>query len=158
MSSTISECFHELQFLYMVLDVRKPYIVACELQRADQPAHPRSLIRIFVIRFLKGMISKLVLYTNFNSLALFCKKAGGEPWIIIQQKILVLMCIIAIEKNEDLDEPVYKRSLARVIRCTQNRGYFLIFQFQYLVWPPPFLMPLLNQRAFQLELWEGIQV
>ena len=32
---------------------------ACEQQRQDQPAHPRSLISAFVIRFFKSIISKL---------------------------------------------------------------------------------------------------
>ena len=41
---------------------------------ADQPAHQRSLIRNFVIFFLKRIISRLATSENFNFLAsLFCQ-------------------------------------------------------------------------------------
>ena len=39
---------------------------------ADQPAHPRSLISAYVIRFLKSIISKLASREIFNFLASLC--------------------------------------------------------------------------------------
>ena len=44
----------------MGLDVRKPVFGgSANNTGADQPAHPRSLISVFVIRFLESIISRL---------------------------------------------------------------------------------------------------
>ena len=47
---------------YLLLDTRLyTYTMGLEANNtgADQPAHPRSLVSVFVIRFLKSVICKL---------------------------------------------------------------------------------------------------
>ena len=45
---------------HMGLDGRKPVFVGfANNTGADQPAHPRSLMSVFVIRFLESIICKL---------------------------------------------------------------------------------------------------
>ena len=43
---------------------------------ADQPAHPRSLISAFVVRWLDSIISLDSIAENFKILASFCGCAG----------------------------------------------------------------------------------
>ena len=60
-------CIKEISSIKIGLDTRKPVIGMLQITqaqtslriRADQPAHPRSLISAFVIRFLERIISRL---------------------------------------------------------------------------------------------------
>ena len=46
--------------IHLGLNRRKPFLVACKQQTADQPVHAHSLISVFVTCTLKGIIPKLV--------------------------------------------------------------------------------------------------
>ena len=58
----------------MGLGARKRLRGFANITDADQPAHPRSLISAFVIRFLKSIIYKLATDENFNILASLCSR------------------------------------------------------------------------------------
>ena len=57
---------------------RKHNCMHANTKGVDQPAHQRSLVSAFVIRYLESIVSKL-LRTNLNFLASHCSLAG---WIM----------------------------------------------------------------------------
>ena len=48
--------------------MRKHVYVICENKGADQPAHPRSLISVFVVRCMDSIISLFAIFSEILSL------------------------------------------------------------------------------------------
>ena len=62
--------FYDKHQAYMGHVMRKPVYAICELKGVDQPAHARSLIRTFVVRYLDSI--PLVSTSEISRLPSFC--------------------------------------------------------------------------------------
>ena len=101
-------CWENLPLRYFSHVMRKPVLPYANNKGADQPAHPRSLISAFVVRFLDSIIP-LVSISEISSLFLASVAVQASlslPWSQTPKTGFLVTMLISNYKTDQTDKTV----------------------------------------------------